>query len=234
LILSRYTERRLVQEREKIIEANKKLTDFAHTVSHDLKGPLQRIKSLVDLINTDPQNQSVYLDKIKSGVTDMARFINDLLNYSESGSGKVKKTTTRLDELMNKIIEVVPGSSRYSFDYPGSLQILTEETLLYQVLLNLVSNAVKYHHKDKGNISVRVQKEGEYYIFRVKDDGPGIPQQDRERIFQPFQRSGETVNIEGLGIGLSTVKRIIEEKGGKIWLNSKIGEGSEFSFHWYP
>jgi light-regulated signal transduction histidine kinase (bacteriophytochrome) len=108
--------------------------------------------------------------------------------------------------------------------------IVTQRIMMYQVFSNLISNAIKYNNKPRGIIAIDCLEDEADYIFSVKDNGPGIDKDFHEKIFVIFQTLQSRDKIEGTGIGLTIVKRIIEEQGGKIWVESEPGVGATFSF----
>ena len=112
-------------------------------------------------------------------------------------------------------------------DFPT---IVAERTRMFQVFQNLISNAVKFLDKPRGEISVQCQEDGAYWKFSVADNGPGIEPRHQDRIFQIFQTLQSRDEVESTGIGLALVKKIVELYGGTIWVESTIGKGSTFSF----
>ncbi|MEM9509993.1 MAG: ATP-binding protein, partial [Cyanobacteria bacterium P01_E01_bin.35] len=115
---------------------------------------------------------------------------------------------------------------------PDLPTLKTNAILLQQVFTNLISNAIKYHPQNKGKITISVAEQKLFYQFGVADDGQGIDPQYHERIFTIFQTLQARDSIESTGIGLSIVKKIIEDQGGIIWVESQLGEGSAFYFTW--
>jgi signal transduction histidine kinase len=110
--------------------------------------------------------------------------------------------------------------------------IVTERIYLEQVFTNLISNAIKYHNRPDGHIEIGVKRDNQFYIFCVQDDGPGIEKEYHERIFLMFQTLQERDAFESTGVGLAIVKKIAEEKGGRVWVESDPGKGSTFYFTW--
>jgi len=235
------TERKKVEEeREKLLEQvesiNKELKDFAYIVSHDLKAPLRGIKTLADWISTD------YADKLDeegreqigllSGrVVRMHNLIDGVLQYSRVGREKVKQVRVNLNELVSEVIDLVAPPENIEIRVENELPIIEcEETRTMQVFQNLLSNAVKYMDKPRGRIRIGCVQEDGFWKFSVSDNGPGIEKQHYEKIFQIFQTLSPRDEVESTGVGLSVVKKIVELYGGKIWVESKPGEGSTFFF----
>ena len=110
--------------------------------------------------------------------------------------------------------------------------LTTEAILLEQVFSNLITNAIKHHHRDDGTVKISASDRGEYYEFAVADDGAGIAPEHQEKIFAIFQTLASRDEKENTGIGLSIVKKIVQNQGGKIWLESEVGKGTTFYFNW--
>lgn len=110
--------------------------------------------------------------------------------------------------------------------------VITKKALLNQVLTNLISNAIKHHDRDTGTIEVTVKDNNLYYEFAISDDGPGIPVEDRERIFKIFQTLKSNTSNTNTGIGLSLVEKIIKGEGGEFWLDCQGDRGATFCFTW--
>ena len=216
--------------------ANEELKNFAYVVSHDLKAPLRAISSLADWISTD------YADKFDSEGKEQMRLlinrvhrmdalINGILLYSRVGRVKETIVAVDLDKLVQDVIHSLLPPDSISITVEGTLPIvMTEPTRIQQVFQNLISNAIKYMDKPDGKISIASVAEGRHWKFSVADNGPGIRQQHFEKIFQLFQTLAPRDRIESTGVGLALVKKIVEMYGGKIWVESVVGEGSTFFF----
>jgi len=235
------TERKKVEEeREKLLEQvesiNKELKDFAYIVSHDLKAPLRGIKTLADWIATD------YADKLDeegreqigllSGrVVRMHNLIDGVLQYSRVGREKVKRVRVNLNELVSEVIEAIVPPEHIEITVENEMPVVEcDETRIMQVFQNLLSTAVKYMDKPQGRIRIGCVQENGFWKFSVSDNGPGIEEAHYEKIFQIFQTLLPRDEVESTGVGLSVVKKIVELYGGRIWVESKPGEGSTFFF----
>lgn len=215
-------------------KSNNELTEFAYVASHDLKAPLRAVSNLSNWIAQDAKkglDVSKYVDLMKNRITRMDLLIEGLLEYSRIG--RTEKETEILD--MNKI----PCSlctcredygDRLVFD---SLPLIKANKIrMHQVFHNLVYNAFK-HHPDPANAKVHVSCEEtpNEYVFCVADNGAGIDPKYHKKIFDLFQTINTKDSVESTGIGLTLVKKIVEEEfKGKIWLASKLGVGSKFYF----
>ena len=228
------TERKEAEEQQaKLIQ---ELKDFAHIVSHDLKAPLRGIKTLADWIATD------YTDKLdKDGkeqmklllarVGRMHNLIDGVLQYSRVGRVKEKPQKINLSKLVPEIVDMVAPPDNIKVTIENELPtIKSEETRIMQVFQNLISNAVKYMDKPNGNIKIGCVEENDFWKFSVADNGPGIEEQHFERIFKIFQTLCSKGEFESTGIGLTVIKKIVEMYGGRIWVESEVGQGSTFYF----
>ena len=221
---------------EKVESINQELKDFAHIVSHDLKAPLRGVSTLANWISTD------YADKLGedgrkqigllSGRVDrMHNLIDGVLEYSRVGREKEKQVQVNLNELVPEIIDVIAPPENITITIENELPVVEYQvTRIMQVFQNLLSNAVKYMDKPKGRVKVGCVEEDGFWKFSVADNGPGIEEKHFERIFQMFQTLSPRDEFESTGVGLTVVKKIVELYGGKIWVESKPGEGSTFFF----
>ena len=216
--------------------ANQELKDFAYIVSHDLKAPLRGIKTLTEWISSD------YADKIdedgreqmgllSNRVDRMHNLIDGILQYSRVGRVKENLVAVNLNQLVPEIIDTLAPPENISITTEGELPTITcEPTRIMQVFQNLLSNALKYMDKPQGIIKIRCAEEDGYWRFSISDNGPGIEERYFEKIFQMFQTLAARDEFESTGVGLTVVKKIVEMYGGKIWVESKVGQGSTFSF----
>lgn len=224
-------------QNELLLKKNRELDEFAHILSHDLKAPVQNLKGLVQLLENGHLNdQEKMLSIFKGQLGKMERLIHSVLLYSRAGHEQVDKTKVNLEKLLTEMTQnlVRPQNLVIIID-DGLPVLLTEEILIYQVFSNLLSNAVKYNNKQEGRVKVGFgqTKEGETFYF-VEDNGPGIPPINREVVFNMFAILHNTKEVDSSGIGLAIVKKIINEKGGKIWIENAVewNTGARFCFTW--
>ncbi|MGB8697805.1 MAG: PAS domain S-box protein [Thermosynechococcaceae cyanobacterium] len=217
-------------------ERNQELDRFVYIVSHDLKAPLRGIANLAEWIEEDlarqlPTENQQLLALMRSQVNRMDAMINGLLEYSKAGRVELAPEIIDIPALLAEILDFteVPPGFKINIDAQVS-SLRTRRILLHQVLLNLISNAIKHHDRPDGNLEIGVRDLGARYEFWVQDDGPGIPPEHHERIFEIFQTL-KSAN-ESTGIGLSIVKKIVEAEGGTLQLTSEVDVGSKFSFTW--
>jgi len=229
-------EKKLQHLIEKLKNANKELKDFAYVVSHDLKAPLRGIGSLTDWLISDykdvlDEDGQFHLSLLKKRVCRMNNLIEGILQYSRVGLIENRIIAVNLHEQVKEIFESITLPPNFDCIIPKELPtIYNDEILMKQVFQNLISNAIKYNDKTNGRIEFFFKENDHFFTFCVKDNGPGIPEKYHLKIFQIFQTLQARDKIEGTGIGLSLVKKIIENSHGKIWVKSKKNEGTAFYF----
>jgi signal transduction histidine kinase len=219
--------------------------EFTSTVSHELRTPLASIKMAVDIVMSGTSgdispDQEKFLGKAKSNVDRLNRLINDILDLTKLESGK---TVLQIEEndmnlLLQEVVNLQEALAREKGLY---LKISVNSKLppfpfdkdkLNQVFSNLVSNAIKFTEQGGMTISVGYRPEHNTAEVCIKDTGTGIPEDDIPKLFQKFQQLGDPEKRQtgGTGLGLAICKEIISQHGGKIWVESKLGEGSAFYF----
>ena len=217
---------------------NAELDDYAHIVSHDMKGPLRGIDNVISWIEEDHGHElspkvAGYLDMMKGRVKRGEHLIEGILSYARVGKEELHNEEVDVKTLIEEISESTntkPGIKVVPHD--NLPVIYTERVPLMQVFSNLISNAIKYHDKLKGTVRVYHRDMGAYYEFFVEDDGPGISRAYHDKIFKIFQTLHDRDSIESTGVGLAIVKKILEARGENIDLKSENGKGSIFSFTW--
>jgi two-component system sensor kinase FixL len=221
---------------EQLASANQELKDFAYVVSHDLKAPLRGIKTIADWISTDYADKldndgKEQLSLLANRVDRMHNLIDGILQYSRIGRVEEEKVQVNLNEFVLEIIDMLAPPENITITIENELPTITSEpTRITQVFQNLLSNAVKYMDKPQGQIKVGCVEEDNFWKFNVTDNGPGIEEKYFERIFKIFQTLAPRDEFESTGIGLTVVKKIVELHNGKIWVESKVGEGTTFFF----
>ncbi len=228
------------KEKNKVLEEkNKELEKFAYVAAHDLKSPLNNIYSLSCIL------ADMYTDKLeKEGVTivnhiisssnNLKKLINDVLDYSKDSS-ILKNSCSDINilNLQNELVDLFCIDKSISLKIESDLtSINTNYTALNQILQNLIDNAIKYNDKDTVKIKIGVNEDKEKYHFYVKDNGPGITPSKQQKIFNIFQTatSKDKYGNSGHGIGLATVKKLIQQMDGEISLESTKEIGSKFVF----
>ena len=220
-------------------QANAHLEEFTYVASHDLKSPLRGISDLVEWISEDlgtitPEPVAKNIERIKLRIGRMERLIDDLLLYARAGKRAKESAAVDVYSLIADIIEMHP--------IPANFQILQDIRIseiyaakipLETVLRNLFNNALKHHSGINPTITISAEASGSYCLFKVIDNGPGIPKAAQERVFRLFQTLGNN-ETSGSGIGLALAKRLTESHGGQIELISN-SDNKGCSFHvWWP
>jgi len=229
-------EKRQAQLLAQLENTNRELNDIVYIMSHDLKTPLRGINMLANWILTDYADKfdkegKERIDLLLSRVDRIHNLIDGVLQYSRAGRIKEKTTRVNLSELVPHIIDMAAPPENITIKIENELPVIEcEKTRITQVFQNLISNAIKYMDKPKGHIKVGCIEDEDRWKFSVADNGPGIEERYFEKIFQMFQTLSPKDELEGVGVGLTAVKKIIEIYGGRIWVESKVGEGSRFLF----
>jgi PAS domain S-box-containing protein len=229
-------EKHLVQLLEKLENINRELNDIVYIMSHDLKTPLRGINMLANWILTDyagkfDKEGKEKVELLLSRVDRMHNLIDGILQYSRVGRIKEEKTQVNLNDLILSIIDTLAPPKNITITVEDGLPVIEcEKTRIAQVFQNLINNAIKYMDKPKGHIKVGYIEDEDCWKFSVSDNGPGIEERYFGKIFQIFQTLSPKDELEGVGVGLTVAKKIIEIYGGKIWVESKVGQGSTFFF----
>jgi len=232
-------EERVRERTEELERRNQELDQFAYVASHDLKSPLRGIQHLASWIREDaadvlPPLSQVHLAKLRGRVQRMEKLLDDLLLYSRTGRFRYPLERVDTEELVFSLAEwlIPPAGFRVLIATPLPT-LLTERLPLEMVFRNLIGNAFKHHDRPQaGQVSIAAVEEQEFVRFSVSDNGPGISGEFHDRIFQAFQTLKSRDEVEGSGIGLALVKKMVEYRGGCIQLKSSIGQGATFHFTW--
>jgi signal transduction histidine kinase len=229
-------EERQAQLLEQVEAANQELADFAHVVSHDLKAPLRAIDSLAKWLAADYKEKfdaegRGQLNLLLGRVRRMHDLIDGILQYSRAGRIREELVEVDIAELVAEVVDMLSPPSHIRVVVETTLPtVVIERTRSTQVFQNLLSNAIKYMDKPEGLIRVGCVEAGTFWEFYVKDNGPGIEEKDQQRIFQLFQTLKPRDRADSTGVGLAVVKKAVEMYGGRVWVESKLGEGSTFYF----
>lgn len=236
--------RQLTQALEEVKKISKRKSDFISSVSHEIRTPLTSIKGYAAILlgsklGALPDEVRVRLEKINRHSDELVHMVNDLLDISRIESGKViiKKEPLSLKAMSEKMADLFSEQFRtknitFKSEVPENCEgILADRSQIERVFINLVGNALKFTPQN-GNITISAERLNNVIQINVKDSGFGIPEDAQEAIFEEFYRVDNTINqeVKGTGLGLTLVKHIVEAHQGKIWVKSKLGEGSTFSF----
>lgn len=230
---------KLYEVQKKLKQKYKELERFASLVSHDIKSPLANIISLSELLKDENKGKfdeetEQYLEFLVDSSYSLRNYVDGILSFYRSDHVLEKDyVNVDLHKLLKGIVDLYQVSDDIHITYPDDVMLHNvNKAALTQVFLNLISNALKYNHNKVRKVDIKFSKSEEYYFFEVKDNGQGIPKDKFKDIFELFttldtsDREGNT----GSGIGLATVKKLIESMGGSITLESEPGKGSNFKF----
>jgi len=244
LLLQEQNQLDLIQAKEQAVSSNKAKSVFLSSMSHELRTPLNAILGFAQLLRV----QGEFNDEARENITDiiqagnhLTRLINEVLDLAkiESGKTEIFLETVSLAELISECETLLTGLSErhqvtVNFDESCSKNhfVIADYTKLKQITINLISNAIKYNHKN-GNVTIScLPQKNNKLLISVQDNGPGIKSKDIPKLFIPFNRLGAEAEsgIEGTGIGLLITKNLIELMQGQLFVESKPGKGSIFSF----
>ncbi len=215
------------------------LEKFAYVVCHDIRSPLNNIMGLSSILKVNQKEKlneegKELLDYLVSSSVQLKNLVEGIINhYMEINKPIQDKNEIDLNILFKDLIELLDPKKEYNITYtPKQTIIQANEIALKQILLNLINNAIKYNDKAKVDINIDFWSDDELYFFSVKDNGYGIENNQLSKIFETFVTLGtkDRFNNSGTGIGLSTVKKLVEKLGGTIDVTSEVGIGSEFKF----
>ncbi len=236
---------RLKESAEEKLEAEKENRILISNISHDLKTPITAIKGYVegilDGVADTPEKMDKYIRTIYSKAIDMDRLINELTLYSKIDTNRIPYNFNKINvaEYFNDCIEEISLELEAEniglsyFDYAGDdVVIIADPEQLKRVIDNIIGNSVKYMDKEHGLINIRIKDVGDFIQVEIEDNGKGIAQKDLPFVFDRFYRADASRNSAtgGSGIGLSIVKKIIQDHGGKIWATSKESTGTVMYF----
>lgn len=235
----------LKKNNQKLISSNDALEKFAHITSHDLKAPLRGIINICHFMKEDLEaffNSNIsgknevkdHLDRLGDQAKKMESLIRGILDYSKIDTMEFIIEEVNINQLLEALCDEQFTVFGRKFEYQNNLPIIkTDKIRLGQVFSNLISNAFKYHDNiQEAKVEIKFQENEEEYLFCIKDNGPGIEEKFHKKIFDMFQTLQSKDSFNSTGVGLTLVKRIISRVGGRIWVESSMGEGCRFFFEW--
>ena len=238
LVERKHAEEQIRQHAAELARSNSELAQFAYVVSHDLQEPLRVIAGYAQLLKRSylgklDSDADAFVNFIVQGARRMHALINDLLEYSRLQTrGRpfqpIECATLVEQALIN--LKTAIEESGATVTYNGLPTVLADGLQLTQIFQNLISNAIKFRSKDAPRIEIAVERRGQEWCFAVHDNGIGLDQQYADRIFIIFQRLHTQQEYPGTGIGLAICKRVVERHGGRIWVESAVGQGATFYF----
>jgi len=212
--------------------SNHELEDYAQIVSHDLKSPLRSINSLIAWIKEENEGKLegqtlLYFKMIDNKLEKMEHLIQGVLTYSKIDKTDLAKENVDIQEVVNNIRNIIDIPKHINVSINNRLPVIRADRFrMQQLFQNLISNAVAYIDKPNGMVEVGAEDHKTHTVFYVKDNGPGIAKENHAKIFKMFQ---SLVNNEkSTGLGLSIVKKIVDNYNGKLWIESEVGTGSTF------
>jgi len=232
----------IAARQQQLERSNRDLDQFAYAASHDLKAPLRAIATLSTWIEEDLDDKlddqsRQQMGLLRSRVRRLDAMIDGILQYSRLGRGAEAGEKVDVGALVRGVVDLLAPPAGFTVEIaPGLPVIQIRRARLEQVFVNLIGNAIKHHDRPEGRIEVTWRPAGEVsgegHEFIVADDGPGIAPEHHERIFLMFQTLESKDTKESTGLGLSLVKKLVEDEGGRIEIDSDLGQGTRFRFTW--
>jgi light-regulated signal transduction histidine kinase (bacteriophytochrome) len=232
-----------VEEQEKaevaLQEAMKELESFSYSVSHDLRAPLRAIDGFANILFEEYNNVlddegKRLLSVIIKNVNSMGQLIDDLLAFSRLSRQQIQRIEIDVRALVQEVIDDLMASEsvrRIEWEVDTLPAMIGDRSMIRQVYVNLLSNALKFTRKrDVARIEVGSRESGGEIVYYISDNGAGFDMQYQEKLFGVFQRLHSEKEFEGTGVGLANVRRIVHRHGGRIWAEGRVGEGATFYF----
>ncbi|MFL5845326.1 MAG: sensor histidine kinase [Solirubrobacteraceae bacterium] len=231
---------KVVRDMTELRAVQQELELFAASAAHDLQEPLRTISGFTELLagrhgDALPDDGRAFLDHIAGAAERMQRLIADLLDYARSAPGEARSVPVSLNGAVREMLAAVQGALAgrgmdIGVDVPEGAAVRADGGGVELLLQNLVSNAIKFADAERPVVSVRARRADQEWIVTVADNGRGIPDGARERIFQPFAQLRHDDEVTGTGLGLSIARRIVQRHGGRIGVDPAEGGGSAFWF----
>lgn len=242
LMQSKQTEAKNLHELElytkNLEKRNKELDQFAYITSHDLKSPLRGINNLAEWIEEDMRESMTdetrkYFQMLKGRVHRMEALINSLLKYSRAGRISNEIELVNINVVVKEVLKRLSPDNKYAIYLDNNFPtVMANYQDMDDIFYELISNAMKHNFNASPIINVTYKAENKYFVFCVADNGSGISKEYHQKIFTIFQTLETRDKVESVGAGLAIVKKIVEENGGAVWIESEEGAGAKFYFKW--
>jgi two-component system, LuxR family, sensor kinase FixL len=236
------TERKATEEQirhyaSELERSNRELDQFAYSASHDLRSPLRAIAQMASWMTEDhgkelPEDVCRDLALIQRRVRRMQQLLDDMLEYARVGRQDGDLSGVDSEKLVQEIIDLLAPPPGFDICVGPMPSLVTHRAPLSQVLRNLIGNAIKHHDHAVGHIEISAVDKGDAVEFVVRDDGPGIPREYHEEIFRMYSTLKPRDVVEGSGMGLAMVRKILDNRGGEVHVESAEGRGATFRFTW--
>ncbi|RZK26028.1 MAG: GHKL domain-containing protein, partial [Flavobacterium sp.] len=232
-------EQKVAERTSQLQFVNKELESFSYSVSHDLRAPIRAINGYTRIIVEDYSDKidaegSKVLQAIINNSKKMGELIDDLLAFSKLGRKEVSFAEINMLNLVRTVQEDLlfeAGDNVPKFKIAELHPAMGDQSLIKQVWVNLISNAIKYSkYKEHTTIEITARKTANCVIYKIKDQGAGFDMEYYDKIFGVFQRLHSQDEFEGTGIGLAIVQKIVTRHNGTVWAKSKLNEGTSFYF----
>jgi PAS domain S-box-containing protein len=237
--LNQDLERRVQERTAKLQEANRELEAFTYSVSHDLRAPLRHVDGYSKLLEDSvgaalPEEAQQYVGRVREATQRMGQMIEDLLNLSRLGRQELSLQMTSLNSLLEEVhrdLQLDLPSRAIAWNIGSLPSLECDPGLVRQVLTNLLSNAVKFTApREHAVIEVGATVQDGAPVIFVRDNGVGFDMKRAQKLFGPFQRLHSRREFEGTGVGLATVRRIVDKHGGRVWAEAELDKGATFFF----
>ena len=226
------------QAQEELLRSNRDLEQFAYVASHDLQEPLRMVAIFTQMLaerfrgKLDEETDR-YMGFVIEGATRMQAMIEDLLAFSRIGRGGIQRVAIDCEQVLQKALGNLAGAIEESgarTNYEVLPVVVADPGLLLQLFQNLIGNAIKFRSPEPPRIHVSAREKSTEWVFAVRDNGIGISPEYAENIFVIFRRLHTRQEYPGNGLGLAICKKVVEQHGGRIWVESQPGQGSTFLF----
>ena len=230
-------DRTLLKKNEELSLSNTRLERLGYVIAHDLKSPLLNIHAIINLLDRELQDKQTpktksYFKVLNDICRSMMNLITGVADYSKAGFEDEAEEDVDLNLVMKEVCKMTHFPPEFNLSIKGQLPVIRgNKTKVLQIFLNLVNNAVKYNHTPSGLIEVSASASEKVCLVSVADNGPGVPEELRGKIFDLF-RKGSIQKENSQGIGLAVVKKIIEDRGGHIVVEASPLGGANFIFSW--